>query len=255
MTLYSETFGSGDDVVFLHGWGFNSAVWHKVVSGLSQNYRVTVIDLPGFGQSADVKCDYQLDSLVGLLINVIPEKATLLGWSMGGLIAQGIALQYPQHLKKMILLGSNAKFMADDEWPHAMKQHLLDGFIDELITNFKRTLQVFLMLQAQGGDHVKETIRELKEKLYLHGEPDEAALRGGLLLLKNTNLAPRLSSIEIPVHLFYGRLDTLVPLAAAKVMEEEIPNAQLHVFQQSSHAPFISHYDEFMLVLNKALVS
>ena len=249
MSLFVETRGEGQDIVFLHGWGFNSAVWHNVADELSKKHRVTLVDLPGFGRSVDEKNSYDIDSLVETLLNVIPENSILFGWSMGGLIAQAIALKHPQHLSKLILLGSNAQFMATDDWPNAMKASVLDGFIDELVNNFKRTLQVFLMLQAQGGDNVRDTIRELKSKLFEHGNPDEDALRGGLLLLKNISFVSRLSEFKIPVHLMYGRLDTMVPVAAAEIMAKKIPGATLYVFEKSAHAPFISHYDEFMKVL------
>ena len=151
MSLYVETRGEGQvdtqEIVFLHGWGFNSAVWHKVADDLAKTHRVTLVDLPGFGRSVNEKCHYDIDSLVELLVEVIPENAILVGWSMGGLISQAITLKYPQKIKKLILLGSNVQFMATDNWPNAMQAKVLDGFIGELVNNFKRTLQVFLMFQ------------------------------------------------------------------------------------------------------------
>lgn len=255
MSLFVETTGAGKDVVLLHGWGFNSAVWYQVTQGLVDDYRVTVIDLPGFGRSAGVKSSYDIDDLIEQLIAVIPEGASLLGWSMGGLIAQGIALKYPAHLRQLILLGSNAQFMASASWPNAMKPAVLAGFIDELVKNFKRTLQVFLMLQAQGGDHARDTIRQLKTQLYAHGDPDEVALRGGLLLLKNTSFVERLSNISVPTYLIGGRRDAMVPLAALETMANAIPNSELFVFEQAAHAPFISHYDDFMTTLKNSILA
>jgi len=152
-------------------------------------------------------------------------------------------------------LGSNAQFMASDGWPHGMRPAVLDGFIEELITNFNRTLQVFLMLQAQDGEHARETIRQLKSQLYLHGDPDESALRGGLLLLKNTSFVERLREISIPTYLMAGTRDTMVPLAACEKMKEQIPEAKLFVFERSAHAPFISHYDEFMATLKNKILN
>ena len=253
MSLWVETRGTGRDLVFLHGWGFNSAVWHPVAEQLIKDYRVSLIDLPGFGRSANVASTYKLDELIELLMPHIPKNAMLLGWSMGGLIAQGLALKYPDHLEKLILLSSNAQFVADDNWPNAMQRNVLDGFMGDLVENFSRTLQVFLMLQAQGGDHVRETVRQLKTTLYAHGEPDEAALRGGLLLLKNTRFVSQLSEFKLPVYLLNGRLDRIVPLPAAEAMLKKIPRSKLHVFENASHAPFISHYSEFMTVLREVM--
>ena len=249
MSLFVETRGQGQDIVLLHGWGFNSAVWHKVADELAENFRVTLIDLPGFGRSVDEKIAYDINALVDLLVKVIPQNSILLGWSMGGLIAQAIALKYPLYLNKLILLSSNAQFMVSESWPNAMKASVLEGFIEDLVGNFKKTLQVFLMLQAQGGDNARDVIRELKAKLFAFGDPDEDALRGGLLLLKNTSFVSQLENFKLPVYLMYGRLDTMVPLVAAKTMAEKISQSKLHVFESSAHAPFISHHDEFMKVL------
>lgn len=254
MSLYVETRGEGQDIVFLHGWGFNSAIWHQVADDLAKDYRVTLIDLPGFGRSTGMSYSYEMDMLIECLIEVIPNHAILFGWSLGGLIAQGLALKYPEHLKKIMLLSSNAQFMATDDWPHGMKAAVLNGFVDDLVENFKRTLQVFLLLQAQGGDHARETIRQLKLTLYAHGNPEEEALRGGLLLLKNTSFVSQLGDFILPIDLICGQRDTIMPLAAGKIMAEKMPNATLHIFGQSAHAPFISHYSEFMKKL-KILVS
>lgn len=253
MKLFVESRGSGDNIVLLHGWGFNSAVWDRVANELAKTHCVTLIDLPGFGRSVGVDCDYELGSLIELIVKQIPENSILLGWSMGGLIAQGIALKYPQHLKRLILLASNAQFMVTDHWPHAMKTQVLEGFIEDLVGNFKRTLHVFLMLQAQGGDNARETIRELKGKLFAHGEPNEAALRGGLMLLKNVSFVSTLNDLKLPVDLMFGRLDKLVPIGAGEMMHQQIPHSRLHVFEHASHAPFISHYDEFMKVIKRVI--
>ncbi len=254
MSLYVETRGEGQDIVFLHGWGFNSAIWHQVADDLVRDYRITLIDLPGFGRSTDMSYSYEMDTLIECLVEVIPSGSILVGWSLGGLIAQGVALKYPEHLKKIILLSSNAQFVATDDWPHGMKVSVLDGFVDDLVLNFKRTLQVFLLLQAQGGDHARETIRQLKLTLYAHGNPEEAALHGGLILLKNTSFVSQLRDFTLPVDLICGQRDTIMPLAAGKIMAEKMPNATLHIFEQSAHAPFISHYFEFIKKL-KNLVS
>ena len=52
MSLYRHTRGYGPDLVLVHGWGMNSAVWEPIVPGLSERFRLTIIELPGHGGSA-----------------------------------------------------------------------------------------------------------------------------------------------------------------------------------------------------------
>ena len=244
--LQVETTGSGPDVVFFHGWGMNSEVWQQTVEILSANHRVTPIDFPGFGKNINVECDFDLDTLTECVLPYVPEGAAVVAWSMGGLVAMNIALRYPNKLSKLVLIASNAQFSASVAWPSSMRKDVLDGFVENLNNDFKQTLQRFLMLQARGGDNAKETIRALKERLYKYGEPREDALRGGLQLLKNISFVDKLNKIDLPVLLMYGKLDALVPIAAADEMMARLPQARLVVFPKAAHAPFISHFNDYI---------
>ena len=253
MSFVVQTIGTGPDIVFFHGWGMNSEVWQETARVLSENYRVHLIDLPGFGQNNHESCDYEIDSLTQMILPHLPEQAIIVGWSMGGLLAMNIAVKFPQRISKLILIASNAQFVASDDWPTAMRPEILDGFVKNLSEDYQQTLQRFLMLQARGGDNSRETIRALKHRLYQHGEPAAPALSGGLALLKNTKLVNQLSDIKVPVLLLYGKLDALVPVAAAEKMAQAIPDAKLHIFQKAAHAPFISHYNEFINEVDRFL--
>lgn len=244
--LEVQVIGKGPDVVFFHGWGMNSEVWHETAEALSSHYRLTLIDFPGFGKNIKVKCDFQLDSLTEIVLPYVPQGAVVVGWSMGGLVAMNIALKHPEKVSRLVLIASNAQFSASQSWPSSMRREVLDGFVKNLNDDFKQTLQRFLMLQARGGDNAKDTVRALKQRLYKHGEPSEDALRGGLALLKNISFADKLNEIDLPVLLMYGKLDALVPVAAAGEMMARFPQGKLVVFPKAAHAPFISHFNDFI---------
>ncbi len=248
--LHVDIIGEGPDVVFFHGWGMNSEVWQQTAQVLSKKYRVTLIDFPGFGKNRKIHCDFQLDSLTNCVLSYVPSNAVVVAWSMGGLVAMNIVLKYPEHISKLVLVASSAQFVESIAWPAAMKKSVLDGFVKNLSENFKLTLQRFLMLQARGGDNAKETIRMLKQRLYQYGEPDEAALKGGLKLLENSSFVEQLKDMNLPVLLMFGKLDALVPIAAAEKMAVCFPCGQLVIFAKAAHAPFLSHFDEFINALN-----
>ena len=97
MSISVEQFGQGPDLVLLHGWGMNGAVWHGIAQQLAPHYRVHLVDLPGFGNSllAD-EVDYSLPWLAEQVAAILPQKCHLLGWSLGGLVASQLALTHPR---------------------------------------------------------------------------------------------------------------------------------------------------------------
>ena len=83
--LHIDTVGNtGQDIVLLHGWGVNSAVFEPLKSALAE-YRVHYVDLPGFGHSSHI--NGTIDDWVAALAEQLPQAAIWLGWSLGGLHA------------------------------------------------------------------------------------------------------------------------------------------------------------------------
>jgi len=111
--LASEEFGQGPELVFLHGWGANSALWRSWIERHFVGYRITLIDLPGHGQSpqASWSDDALLDGWVDAIVAALPERAILVGWSLGGLLAQQIAWRYPQRVTSLVLMASSPCFV------------------------------------------------------------------------------------------------------------------------------------------------
>ena len=81
----------GPSLVLLHGWAFNSDIFLSLINKYKNNYRITVIDLPGHGRSPDIEGD--IETWCNEIIKLIPEKSILLGWSLGGLLSIFIANQ------------------------------------------------------------------------------------------------------------------------------------------------------------------
>ncbi len=254
MTVYTEVRGQGPDLVLLHGWGLSGAAWSVVVKQLEQSFRLTLVDLPGHGRSPwdDTKA-YTIEKVAAQVRAVTPKNAAWLGWSMGGLIAMHIALQQqahqPQPVKQLLLLACNAQFVRTEQWLHAMDGNVLSQFASGLEQDYKTTLNRFLSIQAMGGEHAKQTVRELKKNMEHHGVPSLVALRGGLALLRELSFVEVLADLHIPTLLMFGHLDTLVPARVAEDMQSRMPQADVHIFEHASHAPFISHVDEFVSVV------
>ena len=255
MSLFVERVGKGVPLVMIHGWGLNSSVWQPILEGLSGDFELHLVDLPGHGRSPLETEDYSLDALADQLLPHLPEKAHWLGWSMGGLLAQHVALTQPELIEKLVLVGSNAQYTQDEHWPYAMDRAVLEQFAEGLAKDYKATLKRFLAIQALGSEGARQIVKVLNEHMQAYGFPDTRALDGGLALLRNSSFVARLHSLRHCSLLMFGRLDTLAPVIAAEPMSELMPDARTYVFEHGAHAPFISHPDEFVAVLRRFLLA
>ena len=249
MSVSVERFGQGPDLVLLHGWGMNGAVWHGIAQQLAVHYRVHLVDLPGFGNSPLAEgVDYNLPWLAEQVATVLPEKCHLVGWSLGGLVASQLALTNPERLHSLVTVASSPCFMARDEWP-GIASKVLTGFNQMLAGDFRQTIERFLAIQAMGSEHARDDIRQLRHWLAKRPAPEFAALEAGLGLLADIDLRDDLVSLALPWLRIYGRLDSLVPKAAIPLLDERYPASRSVTFSKASHAPFISHPDEFIEIL------
>lgn len=239
--LITQSFGTGKDLVLLHGWGMNSGAFHEFLPYLTANFNVTTIDLPGFGDNNQfVPEPYSLEALSGAVEPLIPDGAVLAGWSMGGLIAQHIAIYQPEKLSGLITIASTPKFVAGKGWP-GIEPDILGMFESQLEQDYRKTLDRFLMIQAMGSETARKDIKTIRNRIVTFPDPSALALRDGLGLLSSVDLRREIGRIQIPTLRLYGRLDSLVPTCGIDGIHELQPNADTVVLPHASHAPFISH--------------
>jgi pimeloyl-[acyl-carrier protein] methyl ester esterase len=241
--VHREIVGQGPDVVLFHGWGMNSAIWRDFAVSLAADFRVHLFDLPGHGQSG-YYAEFQMDDMRAALGEVLPPNAHWLGWSLGGLIALGLA-GFPEfRARSVCLVASNGKFLASQDWPCGMEPSLMHQFGVELMANPREHLLKFLGLQLWGLENARGLLKILRERLAHQPTPDPFALRGGLHLLEHGDVRPLLAEMNIPVLLLLGGRDRLVPVASGKAMQALSPGLELQVLESAAHMPFLSHGQE-----------
>ena len=104
--LYYESRGQGPAVVLLHGGLNDSRLWDEQMRPLSKRFRVVRYDLRGFGRSNAEKVEFwPPEDLRALLDFLKIEKATLVGLSLGGIIAADFALEHPERVERLVLVG------------------------------------------------------------------------------------------------------------------------------------------------------
>lgn len=247
--LFTQTLGQGPDVVLVHGWGMHSAVWEDFAGHLAKHFRVTLIDLPGHGRSADMG-HFSLESVTQALLEVAPPRAHWLGWSLGTLLVLNIARHHQERVASVVLVAGSARFVSDQDWP-GVESPLLERFATDFAEDYAATLRRFLLLQNLGQENAGEFHRKLASRLLACQLPEPVALAGGLEILKTTDLREALPELHCPLLLLLGARDRLAPRALAGAMSSLSARCEVHVLEAAGHMPFLTHQDTSIdLILN-----
>jgi pimeloyl-[acyl-carrier protein] methyl ester esterase len=248
MSLYRVQLGQGPDLVLLHGWGMNSAVWEPLLPALSARHRLTILELPGHGASASTESAV-LDDWAQRCLAIAPPRAHWLGWSLGGQVALAAALSAPPRVGGLSLIGVTPCFVQTEGWDCAMPEKTFHQFADALAQDSGAGLLRFLALQVKGSEHARDTLRLLKAELAQRPPASAQGLAQGLDLLLHTDLRERLIALRCPSHWMFGARDTLVPRALQTRLGELLPSAHVTEIAGAGHAPFLSHPEASLHVL------
>ena len=244
MSLHVERTGSGPDLALLHGWAMHGGIWDDVRARLAQAFTLHVVDLPGHGHSRDVA----LVSLAAMAQEVraaLPDACAVCGWSMGGLVAMRMALDFPGVVRTAILVASTPCLVRRADWEHAMERAVLASFAQRLATDYEKTLMNFLTLQVLGDPHAKAVLQALRSGLLARGAPSADALQTGLAILDASDLRSEVPAIRARTLVIDGDRDTLAPASAGAWLAAHIPGARHLPFAHCGHAPFLSYPERF----------
>lgn len=256
----------------LHGWGMHGGIWGDTAVRLAEDFEVHIVDLPGHGKSSMIHLPPQrevavapspsgggwgwgrnVQSLVDELSARFKEPVNVLGWSLGGIIAQHWAAREPEQVTRLVLLASTPCFSARADWLFGVAGDTLQQFAAELERNPAATLRRFLALQVRGSEHERELLATLRKQLFSRGEPDLSALRGGLEILRDADLRAGAPSIRQPTLAIAGQRDKLTPPEAAYYLAQVMPDARVIEVAGAAHAPFLSHTETVVQHIKKFL--
>jgi pimeloyl-[acyl-carrier protein] methyl ester esterase len=240
MTLYHRQLGEGPDLLLVHGWGMNAAVWGPLPSELAQRFRVTVLELPGHGASEAAEVA-DLADWAARCLEVAPPRAHWLGWSLGGQVALRAALDAPERVAGLTLIATTPRFVQGADWSYAMPIEAFRQFADALAKDPNGALLRFLGLQVQGAEHARETLRLLRMELAQRPAASDTGLQQGLALLMHSDLRAGLAGLRCPSQWLFGSRDALVPAALGDWLGQHLAGSRIEVIAGAGHAPFLSH--------------
>lgn len=227
--------------MLLHGWGMNSHVWEPILPELEKLARVTCIDLPGHGKNSHLPLGL-LESAVDRIADHIQQGAIIMGWSLGGLIAQGLAHALPDKVSGLIQIASTPKFVADAHWRHGLAPDVLANFASNLQTDYQGTVKRFFALQFLGVKTDSRAVNVLRERIMQHPASMQA-LEDGLNILATADFSRM--PVRQPTQWILGRLDKLIPASLADALPE-MGYKHVSLLNSAAHVPFATHPELFM---------
>ncbi|MCK6578633.1 MAG: alpha/beta hydrolase [Anaerolineae bacterium] len=248
--VHYEAYGRGRPVLLLHGWLNSWALWRNSIELLGRNFRTYALDFFGFGDSDARTEDFSVANF-GSMVNQFMDrmgivKAPLIGHSMGGTVALSVSMRYPEKVVKVGVVGSPIqgsslrpllRVAAYRGWAElAEASPVLYDLFQKGFTPFLRGYSHFL---ARDG-------RALGDML----SADAAKLAFGpfwesINTLRNTDLTPHLSQVNVPVLAVYGKRDNIVDPRQHKIIKTHIPHSRIAWFENSGHFPMLDEPERF----------
>jgi pimeloyl-[acyl-carrier protein] methyl ester esterase len=242
LTYTRKGVPDGDPLLVLHGWGMNSSVWQMIANDFERNFQVIWLDLPGHGDNHQVQAN-SLDDIVALILPLLTQPAHIMGWSLGGLIAQEIVRQRPDLVKQVVMVTSTPRFSQIEQWQNAIPMDLLATFFTNLSNDIQGTIKRFIALQFMGVKDSQSIQRELRQTI-LANLPSENALQLGLRILQQQDFRDlKMTQQQLWI---LAEKDRLIPVGIKDDLLNLYPDAQIKIIKSAGHAPFMTHSQQFI---------
>ena len=243
--LYYEVHGQGEPLVLIMGLGANTHGWDMQIPTFSREFQVVAFDNRGSGRSDKSASRYTIrlfaDDIAGLMDALGIASAHVYGQSMGGLIAQELALSYPQRVRTLVL-GSTS--CGGPQVVAASPEHVtLMASLPTLKPQEAAEKSLSLLYSAEFIARKREELiarslaeAELRPPLDAYARQVQAALRH--------NTYDRLPQIHCPTLIISGSDDRVMPAENSSILAKRIPNAELVVLPKAGHGYLVECADE-----------
>ncbi|MCL4394311.1 MAG: alpha/beta fold hydrolase, partial [Chloroflexi bacterium] len=227
---YAESGKRGTPVLFVHGAAANHAVWGAQLRAVGEIARALAVDLPGHGRSAPPggrTIGAYADSVLRLLDALGLARAVLVGHSMGGAIAQTVALEHADRVTALVLVSTGARLR--------VLPTILDGILDP--DRFESIANLVVDNSYAAGLDVGLRTRALSE---FRACPPAIA-HGDFTACNAFDILPRLSEIAPPTLVVCGRDDRMTPLKYSEFLAAHLLHARLIVVDRAGHSVMIEN--------------
>ncbi|MFZ0634767.1 MAG: alpha/beta fold hydrolase [Candidatus Acidiferrales bacterium] len=230
--IYWDEEGSGEPLLLIMGLGYASNMWHRSRPALAKLYRTVAFDNRGVGQSDAPAGVYSIalmaSDAAALLDAAGVERAHVFGVSMGGMIAQEFALQYPKRVRSLILgctaSGGTHAVKAEPEALQILRRQGMSP------SELSEAIMPFIYDAATSRSLIDEDMA-IRMKWY----PTLQGYTGQIQGILGWEAYSRIDQITAPTLVIHGETDRLIPAANARLIANRIPGAKLVLIPHASH--------------------
>ena len=244
-TLYYEVHGQGEPLLCVHGLSVNTLGWALQVQAFAERHKTVIFDNRDVGQSSMAEGDYEIADMAADTLALADalelDSFHLLGISMGGAIAQEVAIEAPERVRSLTLTVTFANGGAwgrklGEVWGARRQKQSLEEFIDELL----------LLNLSEAFYENAEAVEYIRAMMLAdpHPQPPEAFARQ-LSASSRHDAREGLGALSMPVHVVGAEHDILVPVWKSHELHELIPGSKLTVLPGSPHGISLERAEEF----------
>lgn len=254
--IYFEHYaGSGPTLVLSHGWGLNTRCWDDVIAHLRDAGRaVLAYDHRACGESdkdfTDVSINALGDDLVALCAHLKLDRVVLNGWSLGGAVVVDAAGKLGNRLAAVVLTaGATPRYTSTKDFPHGGSPDDVAATVAALRAdrvNFLRTLYFDAVFAKDVGEPVKQAT-------WLAALRASSAADASLAALAQLDQRAALRALEVPVLVYAGELDAVVPADICRAAAALARHSTLVVLPGVGHAPFVEDAAGYFAALDDFL--
>lgn len=250
--IHVNDAGSGDRVVvMLHGSGPGASGWsnyHRNVGAFVQaGYRVLLIDSPGFNKSFPIVTKSRdgayAQAAKGVMDQLGIQRAHLIGNSMGGATAMRMAIDYPDRVDRLVMMGGGSVGASTTTpMPTEGLKRLQGVYRNPTMENLRLMLDIFVY---DPSTLTEALVNGRYENMMRHPEHLTNFLESLKVSSGRANYSHLLGTLNLPTLIVWGRDDRFVPLDLGLRMVWGMPDAELHVFSKCGHWAQWEHADKF----------
>jgi 4,5:9,10-diseco-3-hydroxy-5,9,17-trioxoandrosta-1(10),2-diene-4-oate hydrolase len=261
--LHYHEAGEGPALILLHGSGPGVTGWTNFGANLpifAKHFRTIILDMPGFGGSASPEYDQQYPPVAAEAVAMFMEgigldSAHLLGNSMGGNVASHVALNHPDRVQRMVMMGPGGLAVnVIGPSPNEGTKRLMEFMADPS----RKRMIAWVRTMVSDQQLVTDELIDLRmENAMKPGVIDSTRTIFGTFAKfpDPTPLWSRAHEIHHPTLITWGRDDRMLPFEGALFPFRQMPNADLHVFSNCGHWAQVERKDDFERVVIDYLLS
>ena len=248
--MHYEVYGRGRPVILLHGWLGSWGLWQETMADLGRYYRTYALDFWGFGESGKKRETYAVQDFGSLVDQFMDrlgiDRAPLVGHSMGGTVSLSVAIQYPQRVSKVVVVGSP---IVGSSLAWALKmagRRTIAAMLFNVMWGFRLAMRVaspFICKDPRFPEMMDKDLSKTTVESFLLS----------IASLRRTDLRPMLDQVKVPAMGMYGDKDIIVHPMQWQPMQAGIPQARIERFPKAGHfimlddsQPFTQKLKEFL---------